>query len=103
MMEEEAFADFALLFRVLHASRLPRSRQETAESLIEQYHQDSIESGARIREGLSEAVEKSIRAFANGFLKHPANQALRDAITKKEITPEKYYQYQLGLFTGYSF
>jgi hypothetical protein len=97
MMEEEAFADFALLFRVLHASRLPRSRQETAESLIEQYHQDSIESGARIREGLSEAVEKSIRAFANGFLKHPANQALRDAITKKEITPEKYYQYQLRL------
>jgi uncharacterized protein (DUF433 family) len=97
MMEEEAFADFALLFRVLHASRLPRSRQETAESLIEQYHQDSIESGARIREGLSEAVEKSIRAFANGFLKHPANQALRDAINKKEITPEKYYQYQLRL------
>ena len=97
MMEEEAFADFALLFRVLHASRLPRSRQETAESLIEQYHQDSIESGARIREGLSEAVEKSIRAFANGFLKHPANEALLDAIIKKEITPEKYYQYQLRL------
>jgi type I restriction-modification system DNA methylase subunit/uncharacterized protein (DUF433 family) len=97
MMEEEAFADFALLFRVLHASRLPHSRQETAESLIEQYHQDSIESGARIREGLSEAVEKSIRSFANGFLKHPANQALRNAISKKEITPEKYYQYQLRL------
>lgn len=97
MMEEEAFADFALLFRVLHASRLPRSRQETADSFIEQYHQDSIESGARIREGLSEAVEKSIRAFANGFLKHPANQALRDAIIKKEITPEKYYQQQLRL------
>jgi len=97
MMVEEAFADFALLFRVLHASRLPRNRQETAESLIEQYHQDSIESGARIREGLSEAVEKSIRAFANGFLKHPANQVLRDAVVKKEITPEKYYQYQLRL------
>jgi hypothetical protein len=97
MMEEEAFADFALLFRVLHASRLPHSRQETAESLIEQYHQDSIESGARIREGLSEAVEKSIRTFANGFLKHPANQALRDAIIKKEVTPEKYYQQQLRL------
>ncbi|MEI9918957.1 MAG: DNA methyltransferase [Bacteroidota bacterium] len=97
MMEEEAFADFALLFRVLHASRLPHSRQETAESLIEQYHQDSIESGARIREGLSEAVEKSIRSFANGFLKHPGNQALRNAIIKKDITPEKYYQYQLRL------
>jgi uncharacterized protein (DUF433 family) len=97
IMEEEVFADFALLFRVLHASRLPRSRQETADSLIEQYHQDSIESGARIREGLSEAVEKSIRAFANGFLKHSANQDLRDAINKKEVTPERYYQQQLRL------
>jgi uncharacterized protein (DUF433 family) len=97
MMEEEAFADFALLFRVLHASRLPRSRQETNESFIEQYHLDSIESGARIREGLSEAVEKSIRSFANGFLKHHANQALRDAIIKRDLTPEKYYQQQLRL------
>ncbi len=97
MMEEDCFSDFALLFRVLHASRLPKSRQETNESCIEQYHLDSIESGARIREGLSEAVEKSIRMFANGFLKHPANQTLRDAIVKKEVTPEKYYQYQLRL------
>lgn len=97
MMEEEAFADFALLFRVLHASRLPKTRQETNESFIEQYHQDSIESGARIREGLSEAVEKSIRIFANGFLKHPDNQALRDAVSKKEVTPDKYYQQQLRL------
>jgi hypothetical protein len=97
MMVEEAFADFALLFRVLHASRLPKRKDVTAESLIEQYHLDSIESGARIREGLSEAVEKAIRTFANGFLKHPENTELREAIVNGKLSAEKYYQYQLRL------
>ena len=39
-----------------------------AECWIERYHQDSLESGARIRDGLSKAVESAIRDFANGFL-----------------------------------
>ena len=67
------FADFAILYRLLHASRLPASQETSAESIVERYHQDSLESGARIRDGLSRAVEQAILAFANGFLAHPSN------------------------------
>jgi hypothetical protein len=97
MMEEEAFADFAVLYRLLHASRMAKNRDLTSESLIEQYHLNSLESGARIREGLSGAVENSIKAFANGFLRHPANEDLRDAVSSKRLSAEIFYQNQLRL------
>ena len=38
------FADFAVLYRLLHATRLPLTNDTAATSLIEQYHQDSLPS-----------------------------------------------------------
>jgi len=109
------FADFAVLYRLLHVSRLPASNEAAAESLIERYHQDSLDSGARIREGLSKAVEQAIRDFANGFLAHPANDALRAMVsgerraasglesdcspltTRCSLTAQQFYQHLLRL------
>lgn len=91
------FADFAILYRLLHASRMPATQETAAESLIERYHQDSLDSGARIRDGLSQAVETAIHAFANGFLSHPANSALRKEIADGKLTPAQFYQYLLRL------
>ena len=97
MVEEGHFADFAVLFRILHATRMPVSSDDAAESLIEQYHQDALDSGSRIRDGLSKAVERSIIAFANGFLRHPDNEALLEVIRSGELDARTYYQYQLRL------
>ena len=97
MVEEGHFADFAVLFRILHATRMPVSQDDAAESLIEQYHQDALDSGSRIRDGLSKAVERSIIAFANGFLRHPDNEALLEVIRTGELDARTYYQYQLRL------
>lgn len=91
------FADFAVLYRLLHVTRLPLSSEATSESLIERYHQDSLDSGARIRDGLSKAVEQAIRDFANGFLSHRDNEALRQLIRDGQLTPETYYQHLLRL------
>jgi hypothetical protein len=97
MMEEEHYADFAIMFRLLHSSRMPAKMDQGAESLIEKYHQDALDSGSRIREGLSNAVEISIRSLANGFLQHADNEELREQIDKEEISASKFYQYQLRL------
>jgi hypothetical protein len=91
------FADFAILYRLLHATRLPVTTDTAAESLIERYHQDSLDSGARIRDGLSRAVEQAIRDFGNGFLTHPANDALCAAVKEGKLSPETYYKYLLNL------
>lgn len=91
------FADFAILYRLLHATRLPASAETAAESLIERYHQDSLDSGARIREGLSAAVENAILTFGNGFLSHPANDALREHLASGRLTADDYYKSLLRL------
>ena len=80
MMDEGHYADFALMFRLLHVTRfrVPGALQGGMEtSLIEAYHQDSMESGTRIREGLSSAVKEAIEILAQGFLDHPQNKSLR--------------------------
>ncbi|NIM17542.1 MAG: N-6 DNA methylase [Candidatus Aminicenantes bacterium] len=97
MMEDEHYADFALMFRLLHASRMPQTPDEGPVSLIEAYHQDSLDSGARIREGLSDAVETAIKTLADGFLIHPANTLLREEIEQEKLTPNEFYQYMLRL------
>lgn len=78
---EELFADFALFYRLLHASRLPVRQDSVAEAPIEIYHQDSLDSGSRIRDGLSTAVHSVILALGNGLLNHPANDRLRTLAT----------------------
>jgi hypothetical protein len=95
MMEDDLFAEFSIMYRLIHSSRMPQKFGEGDASIIEQYHQLSLEAGARIREKLSIAVEKSIMTIANGFLKHPANDELRSKIRSKEIDDEKFYQYLL--------
>ena len=91
------FADFAVLYRMLHATRLPLTNDKAAESVIERYHQDSLDQGARIREGLSNAVEKAILDFANGFLERADNNALRHSVTNGELSAGDYYQQLLQL------
>jgi type I restriction-modification system DNA methylase subunit len=97
IFEEDLYADFALLYRLLHASRMPLKQTESAESIIEKYYQDAIDAGTRIRGSLSKAVEKSIRIFANGLLQHPENNALRDTLESGNLDGLRFYQDQLRL------
>ena len=97
MFEEELYADFSMLYRVLHVSRMPEKVDMGAESVIEYYHQESMASGTRIREKLSEAVEDSIKILANGFLSHPKNESLVSLFENNQQNPDTYYMHQLRL------
>ncbi|MCL7765056.1 BREX-1 system adenine-specific DNA-methyltransferase PglX [Polaribacter sp. Z014] len=97
MFEEELYADFSLLFRVLHATRMPDKIDGGSESVIEYYHQESMASGTRIREKLSEAVENSIKTLANGFLENAKNTELVMLFNDNSISSSQYYTHQLRL------
>lgn len=97
IISDGLFADFAVLYRLLHVTRLPVSHETSAESIIEKYHQDSLDSGARIRDGLSKAVENAIRTFANGFLSHPDNTELLAEIDSGRLQPAEFYSHLLRL------
>jgi len=97
IMEEDQFAEFALLYRLLHITRMPENQDSGEESAIEYYHQEALSSGSRIREKLSLAVEQSLKLLANGLLKHPANQELRELTSTGKLKSEKYYLHLLRL------
>jgi hypothetical protein len=77
ILEEQRFGDFAVLYRLLHRTRLPRTAEDAPDCRLEQYYRDAIEQGGRVREGLRAGVEACIKHLANGFLAHPANAGLR--------------------------
>jgi hypothetical protein len=95
MFGEELFADFAVLYRLLHVTRLPRSPEKSSESLLERYHQDALESGARIRDGLSFAVEQVVQELGSGFLAR--NENLRAAVADNSVTARELHHALLRL------
>ena len=86
MLDEDKYSEFTVLYRLLHATRFPRRKQEATDSLIDKYYQDSIETGNRIRDGLSQAVKESLVALGNGLLQQPENEQLRQWIADGKLT-----------------
>jgi hypothetical protein len=97
MMEEDLYSDFVILYRILHASRMPEKINAGSESIIEKYHQDGLEAGSTIRNKLGEAVKGAIKNLANGFVNHPNNAALRHALSEGKINVDEYYRHQLRI------
>ncbi|MBV5326798.1 MAG: N-6 DNA methylase [Chlorobium sp.] len=91
------FADFAVLYRLLHVTRLPQTIETSATSLLEGYHQETIEQGSRIRDGLRLAVKEALKTLGTGFLEHPENHELRQQVASGELRPDVYFNQLLRL------
>ncbi len=90
IFEEDRFADFTQLYRLLHGTRLRPRSDNPADCLLEIYHQKGIEEGNRIRDGLRDAVVDALQIMGTGFLQHRDNDALRLAIEAGTLSPEEY-------------
>ena len=97
MLEEDKYSEFTVLFRLLHSTRFPTNKQETGQCILEKYFHESIESGNRIRDGLSRAVEESLISLGTGLLQHEKNSELRQKLLEEKITPKDYYRQILRL------
>jgi uncharacterized protein (DUF433 family) len=103
MMDEDKYSEFTLLYRLLHASRFPRNKAEADQCLLEKYYQDSIETGNRIRDGLSKAVKLSLEALGNGFIQHESNIILREKIKSGDLSSKDYYRQLLRVIYRFLF
>ncbi len=103
MMDEDKYSEFTLLYRLLHASRFPRNKTEADQCLLEKYYQDSIETGNRIRDGLSLAVKESLVALGKGFLQHEYNTNLREKIKAGTLSSKDYYRQLLRIIYRFLF
>lgn len=91
LLDEDKYSEFTVIYRLIHSSRFPIKKEEISNAPFEKYYLESIETGNRIRDGLSLAVKESMVVLGNGFLKHPQNESLREALLNKKITPKQYY------------
>jgi hypothetical protein len=103
MLDGERLDEFILFYRLVHRSRLPRTIDDAPECWLERYHQHAIEQGGRIRDGLRDAVEQAILTLANGFLRHPKNQAVRERIRSGQLPARQFYQRLLYLIYRFLF
>lgn len=88
MVEEDHYAEFCLLFRLMHTSRFTHSGDDPC--VIEEWFNRSIESGNRIRAGLSDAVQKTMEILGRAVVcgKGEGNEAFRQAVINGEANAQ---------------
>ena len=91
----QRYAEFANVWRLLHASRATGS--PAAECIWEKWRATGQEEGTRVREGLRQGVTEALLILGEGFLRHPANEALRNALHNGELSKDAYFQQLLRL------
>ena len=86
MLEEDKYSEFCFMFRLLHASRFRTSGDEPC--VMERWFNMSIESGNRIREGLSKAVQCAMEVMGNAALctAGTGNDVLRADLAEGKLT-----------------
>ncbi|AJD49058.1 hypothetical protein S7S_13230 [Isoalcanivorax pacificus W11-5] len=108
LLSGQRYAEFASVWRLLHASRAPHSLPSplTGEGLgergqpiciWEQWRSEGQQEGTRVRDGLRNGVEQALLTFGQGFLQHPANQTLRTALDDGTLSQDDYFQQLLRL------
>jgi hypothetical protein len=94
---EELYADFAALWLVAHETRFGRPDQLVTECALETWRNAGREEGTRAREHLRRGVEEALAALGQGFLAHPDNQPLRNALQDGSLTTRDYFNQLLRL------
>lgn len=94
---EERFADFSLLWLLLHGSRFGQPGQPLASCALEVWREASREEGTRARDQLRNGVEDALLALGQGFLAHPDNEPLRVALANGALDRMDYFRQLLRL------
>lgn len=97
IFSEERYADFSLLWLLIHASRFGNPDALAAQCPLEAWREASKEQGTRARDKLRQGVEEALLALGQGFLSEPANQTLRDALASGTLDRDAYFQQLLRL------
>ncbi len=97
IFSEERYADFSLLWLLIHASRFGNPGNLPQQCPLEAWREGSKEQGTRAREQLRQGVEEALVALGQGFLVEAANQPMRDALASGRLDRNVYFQQLLRL------
>ncbi|MEU0395775.1 DNA methyltransferase [Streptomyces sp. NPDC006208] len=84
IFDGELFSEFVLLYRLLHVSRFEVGEEAPPSGCwLEKWRTEAIASGTRALDQLRKGVQTAITTLGTGFLKHPDNRELREALDVK--------------------
>lgn len=87
MFAGEIFSDFVLFWLIAHATRFAvREEGRTESCWLEQWMKLAEEQGTRALGDLRAGVEKTLEILGQGFVGHPHNASLRDALRKGQLS-----------------
>ena len=89
ILSEERYSDFAVLWRILFASRVgptPDAKSSDWETL----RRTGIEEGVRVRDKLRDGIASALERLGTGFLRAPGNSSLRALLESGRLPVEGY-------------
>ncbi|QFG03958.1 Eco57I restriction-modification methylase domain-containing protein [Tepidiforma bonchosmolovskayae] len=95
MFDGDSYSDFVLLWLTCHQSRFEGEPPESC--ILERWREAAREQGVRALDALRQGVEQAINELGSGFLAHPSNSALREALTSGALDRQDYYRQLLRL------
>jgi hypothetical protein len=90
IFDGDDFPSFAVLWLLCHATRFTGERP--SDCALELWSQKAAKEGTRALDGLRIGDEKAIEALGDGFLSHPDNKALADAVREGKLGKQELFQ-----------
>ena len=111
LLAAQRFAEFAMVWRLLHASRAGLLNTNDGGAASPNPHVNAweawLEAGqierTRVREGLRQGVTQALLTLGQGFLQHSANDSLRRDLQDGTLSPDAYFQQLLRLIYRFIF
>lgn len=95
IFEAEGFADFAVLWLLIHASRFGAAPAPAADCMLERWRDQGAKAGTIARDKLRTGVEDALQLLGEGFL--TANPELRDRVKSGALPLPVYFGQLLRL------
>jgi hypothetical protein len=89
MFEADAFADFATLWLLIHASRFGAPGKPATDCVLERWRDAGTKAGLAARDRLRDGVEAALLALGGGFLS--ANPELREKLSGGALPLPEYF------------
>ena len=97
LFDDRDFASFSALWLLIHQSRFGQAGLASTDCPLERWRIEGEKDGQRALTGLRDGVREAIAILGQGFLDHPGNVALRDALRTGTLTTDDYYRELLRL------
>jgi predicted RNA methylase len=103
MLEDDHYSEYTLLWKILHVSRVFDVETQIAMTIWEEWRNETISTGERVRDGLRTGVTKALMLLGSGFIANPANEVLRQNLNDGKLTAEDLYHQLLRLVYRFLF